>query len=309
MSTISGDQPSVSLSAANVTLLVPQLFEQSISGGESTITVYYEDLTAVVDVRKTFNFNIPVSALNNVLTFDATEANAANGSIGSSNVKVDLRPLAAEASLSNFASQLDSGASWTNTFSPSEETVADSAGVTMRTPYGDYRAFLRGAGADKVDTQDVAVAAETHSDWVQLPLFNSTATASALMFCAEDSTPAENFFRNAMRAGRINHDLVANSGVGEGANSSSNNLHLTLSVGDAIAAYVKFNAEFSIEWKRENAGLDAGLAAIFAEDAAANESSANGLEMLINRTLVTLTDASESRNDYYKFVFTAVADE
>ena len=93
------------------------------------------------------------------------------------------------------------------------------------------------------------------------------------------------------------------------ANSSSNNLHLTLSVGDAIAAYVKFNAEFSIEWKRENAGLDAGLAAIFAEDAAANESSANGLEMLINRTLVTLTDASESRNDYYKFVFTAVADE
>ena len=295
-------EPSVNLSAANVTLIVPQLFEQSISGGETSITVYYEDLTATVNVRKTFNFDIPVAVLNNVLTFDATEANSANGTIGASNVSVDLRPLASEASLSAFAAALDSGALWSATVTPSEDTPADSAGEPMKTPYGDYRAFLRAAGADKVNTQDVAVAAETHTDWVQLPLFES---ASGLMHCATDSTPAKNFFDNAMRAGRINIDLAA-GGIGEGQNVSSNGLHLTLSAGDAIAAYVKFNAEFSLAWYRENAGLDAGLAAIFSEDAAANGSSANGLEMLINRTLVTLTDASESHADYYKFVFNAV---
>jgi hypothetical protein len=303
MSTISGDQPSVNLSAANVTLIVPQLFEQSIDMS-SEITVYYEDLTATVNVRKTFNFDIPVSVLNNVLTFDATEANSANGSIGASNVKVDLRPLASVVSLSEFAAQLDSGAHWTNTYNPSEDTVGDSAGVAMRTPYGDYRAFLRGAGAEKVNTQDVAVAAETHTNWVQSPLFES---GSGLMYCETDSTAAKNFFDNAMRAGRVEHDL-AEDGIGEGQNVSSNDLHLTLSEGDAIAAYVKFNANYTLAWYRENAGVDAGLAEIFSEDAATNGSSANGLEMLINRTLVTLTDASEERHDYYKFVFNAVAD-
>jgi len=294
-------EPSVNLSAANVTLIVPQLFEQSIDAS-SEITVYYEDLTASVSVRKTFNFDIPVAVLNNVLSFDATEANSASGTIGASNVMVNLRPLSAEASLSDFAAQLDSGAHWSASLTPSEDTVVDSAGQSMKTPYGDYRAFLRNAGADKVNTQDVAVAAETHSEWVQLPLFE---TASGLMYCETDSTPAKNFFDNAMRAGRINIDL-APGGVGEGANVSGAGLHLTLSTGDAIAAYVKFNTAFALEWKRENAGLDAGLAAIFSEDAAANGSSANGLEMLINRTLVTLTDASESHADYYKFVFNAV---
>ena len=303
MSTISGDQPSVNLSSEYVTLIVPQLFEQSISGGETSITVYYEDLTATVNVRKTFNFNISYEVLNQVLTFDATQANSSNGTIGASNVSVDLRPLANQPSLAAFAAQLDSGSLWSATVTPSEDTVADSAGEPMKTPYGDYRAFLRNAGADKVNTQDVAVAEETHADWVQLPLFDSE---SGLMHCATDSTPAKNFFDNAMRAGRIDHDLVANSGIGEGANISGEGFHLTLSAGDAIAAYVKFNTEFSLEWKRENAGLDAGLAAIFSEDSAANGSSANGLEMLINRTLVTLTDASESHADYYKFVFNAV---
>jgi hypothetical protein len=294
-------EPSVNLSAANVTLIVPQLFEQSIDAS-SEITVYYEDLTASVSVRKTFNFDIPVAVLNNVLSFDATEANSASGTIGASNIMVNLRPLSAEASLSDFAAQLDSGAHWSASLTPSEDTVVDSAGQSMKTPYGDYRAFLRNAGADKVNTQDVAVAAETHSEWVQLPLFE---TASGLMYCEKDSTPAKNFFDNAMRAGRINIDL-APGGVGEGSNVSGAGLNLTLSAGDAIAAYVKFNTSFAIAWKRENAGLDAGLASIFSEDAANNNSSANGLEMLINRTLVTLTDASESHADYYKFVFNAV---
>lgn len=313
--TLSPDTAQIAPTASDAltNLVVPIMFSAVVNANQEVV-VYADTLGDSITANKLVNLHVPIATLNNVFKYSIREGNSSNpnpSTLGAYNLSLDFTTLGYNAS---------SVAKWNNSFdfyvgqTPDTALVAnstayDSLGADFTPPFSQWRSWLMSSTAfSSLVGNDALVYSETHS-FAQTGLFKTSVNDAAGVGLLQNGSDSQllPFYRTAAVYGKITADISAGQNIGMGSSTTSGDYRfgLTLSKGDTLVAFVKFAQAFDLKFKL-NTNPETLIDPSFNDgNIYDSNDSANGLKMIINKALVSLTDVSKSETVIYKFVFTA----